>query len=370
MALFGLRRTHGTTAESPAAPAAATPAGPRPVRDLVADLEDLVYLEGQLVLGRQPPRPAWEVDQVVDALAEAHYPRATDALAQALSRAVRPDAPLTTALLDALGRDGSEAALGALLDVALGRTADVAARAAAVLAEASGAFPLVVTRLQDPDPQVRRAAAALLARLGGADAVEPLVARLADDDAAVREQAAGALGDLADARAVLPLLHAEETERRTARAGHSAVTWTGHLSPYLLAAGRIVTGDPALGWTLSSALPYQAQEQLAAALAEARRDAGITEAPPAHDDWTVAALRDLLQGTGSGEEVRYHDARSFVTDRERCRHLGLALREETGESHSTVYGEQVDQVAVVTCTDGTLRLVGDQERVRALEGAP
>ncbi len=60
-------------------------------------------------------------------------------------------------------------------------------------------------------------AAALLGKLGGERAVEPLIAALADEAACVREAAARALGKIGDARAVEPLIAARRDKDRDVR---------------------------------------------------------------------------------------------------------------------------------------------------------
>jgi hypothetical protein len=367
-------------AEPPVEVAAAVRAAPD-LPTLLREFDQLVELESDVVRNRQPHLPAREVEPVLLALAATHDPAATAALVAAASRAVVADAPLTLGLLEALAGDGSRAAADGLVAVALGRPQDVADRAAATLVEAAlpEALASAVARLDDPDPAVRGRAAGLVARVGGTGATPFLTPLLDDPDASVREQAASALGDVADEDAVLALLVAEETDRRSRRAGLSSVTFSGKLSPYLLAVARIATGDRGVGWDLSGPLPYDGEEQLQRLVAPAGQArsaelATATVAVPeqAAPQWGTAELASLLvRGSISqrGNELRYLDARQLVTDRERCRRLGLAVTEAAGESHTTVYGEKRDEVVDVVCHDGTLHLVGDRDDVLRLEGA-
>ena len=350
MALLQRLRRSRAPAPSVAPPRPRTPA------DDVEDLRQLVETEGQLVLGRQPPQPAWQVDPVVSALARRGTEEAVAALAEGARRAVRPDAPLTLALLQALGEAGSEAATDALVVVAIGRSQDLADRAAVVLPQTPHAFARAARRLADPDSRARQAAARLVARLDGDQAVEALLPLLADDDRTVAEATADALAVLADDRAVAPLLRADARACVTVRSGLDAVTTEGRLSPYLLAAGRIVSGDQALGWTLSSRPAYEAQEELEALLAEARAAAGVPRpAWAAVRSWAVADVVALLD-RGAGPTLRYADAGHYLLDLERCRRLGLAVAESTGETSTTVYGERTQRLATVSCADGELRL--------------
>jgi hypothetical protein len=379
VALFGA--LHRKQVQADPAPVVAAPVL-QGVPALVDELDQLVALTSERIRERREPLAAWQVDRVVEALAEEHDPIASEALARAARRAVDADAPLTAALLRGLVRDGSDTALEALLDDALGRTEDLAARASAALAEvaAEQVVPRVVARLSTPEPDVRARAVTLVGRLGGAGAVDALVPLLTDDAATVRDRAAEALGDLGDPRALLPLLVAEETERRGARAGHSAMTFDGRLSPYLLAVARIVTGDRAVGWSLLRERPYDGEDHLAALVEPARSTCATdltaaTEGIPVRrqDAWRVEELEALLaRGAALRQDVarpelHYFDAAGLVRDRERCRRLGLEVGEEAGESHDTVYGEKVDWVVTVGCADGILRLVGDQEDVLRVE---
>jgi hypothetical protein len=380
VALFGsLRRK-----PSPE-PAVTPPAAPalKDVQALVTELDELLELESIHVRGRQPHLSAFQVAPVVEALADAHDPAATAALARAAGSVVGGDAPFTLALLDGLVQDGSEPAISALVGLALEGSGDVAARAARALVERAPipAVPLTTARLTDPDPQVRGRAASVRARLGGPEAVGALAPLLTDTSPEVREQAASALAETADPRAVLPLLVAEETERRTTRAGLSSVTWTGQVSPALRAAATIVTGDGTLGWDLARQLPYAAEERLealteparSAAAAQLRAATGHLAVEPLAP-WTTARLEDLLTRSGVsphlGHELRYLDGRAFVTARERCHRLALPDPQSAGDSHDTVYGEKNDWVADVTCTDGAVRLVVDAEDLRAAERQP
>ncbi len=68
------------------------------------------------------------------------------------------------------------------------------------------ALPVLLEKLKDNSPQVRRSAADALGRLRDARAVQPLIAALQDEDWGVRSSAAKALGEIGDKRAVLPLI--------------------------------------------------------------------------------------------------------------------------------------------------------------------
>jgi hypothetical protein len=356
--------------------------GAEGVRALAAELDLLVEVERDRVRNRQHPLAAWQVEPVVAALGQAHDPLATEALARAARELVVADAPLTAAVLDALVQDGSRAALDGLVDVALDRSGEVAARATGALAAQApaDALPVVEARLRAPDPAVRSRGVALVVRLAGTGAVPVLLPMLADEDPTVRDAVTTALGEVGDERAVLPLLVAEEIDRRTRRHGLSAVTFSGRVSPRLRAAAQVVTGDRTLGWDLSRRRPYDAEAELdrvlapaVAEYAEALRPATADLPPPCLQSWTVGALEDLLARDGvsrhdlAGAELVYLDGAAYVTDRERCRRLGLALTEGTGDTHDTVYGETVDQVASVTCVDGVLVLVADGADVRRAE---
>lgn len=351
-------------------------------RDVVLHkLEELLALDSELGRNGQPRLAGWEVQPVVTALAELHEPTVTAALVKAATTRVSAEAPLTVALLEALADDGGPAATAGLVDVALGSHPDVAALAVTTLerAPSEGAVNRTLARLSDPDAEVRARAAALAARLAGAHAAPRLLPLLDDPEPAVRERAAELLAANGGADVVLPLLVAEETDCLLRRAGLSHVTFAGRLSPYLLAAARVVTGDAGVGWQLAQPLPYDAEQRLDELVATAREAhatdlAAATAALPAAaaTTWGVSALTELL-GQGGGPErggaLHYLDGRAYVTARERCRRLGLAVTEEHGELTTTVYGEKQELVATVTCADGALRLVADVDDVRRAEGA-
>jgi HEAT repeat protein len=356
--------------------------GAEGVRALAAELDLLVEVERDRVRNRQHPLAAWQLDPVVAALGQAHDPVATEALARAARALVVADAPLTAAVLEALAQDGSQAALDGLVDVALERSGEVAAQATGALAAQAPAeaLPVVEARLRGPDPAVRSRGVALVVRLAGAGAVPALLPLLADENLSVRDAVTTALGEVGDERAVLPLLVAEETDRRTRRHGLSAVTFSGRVSPHLRAAAQVVTGDRTLGWDLSRRRPYDAEAELDRVLApavarqgEALQAATADLPSPRLPSWTVSTLEDLLTRDGvsrhdlAGAELVYLDGTAYVTDRERCRRLGLALTEARGDTHDTVYGERVDQVASVTGVDGVLVLVADGADVRRAE---
>jgi hypothetical protein len=382
MALFsGRRRKHAH--DHPDVPVVMPPAAPPTTADLAARLDNLLELESMRVREHQQRLAGWQVDAVLDALAEMHDPVASAALARAVRSLVGADAPFTSAAFDAAVRDGSDVTVDALVDVAVTRWEDLARLATRVLVDAKppSALRFARARLSDSDGEVRARAVSLVAELDGAAAVDAVLPMLADDAAKVRRQAAESLGDLGDRRALVPLLVEEERERRTTRAGTSAVTWTGRMSPYLVAAARIATGDPTIGWTLARELPYDAeqrlQELLGPVIAEsaAQVAAAVTDVDVRRVEiWQATALEDLLavgavsRHDSRGPELRYFDAKDFVTDCERCRRLGLRVTEAAGESTTTVYGEREDWVASVTCVDGTLRLVTDREDLRRLRG--
>ncbi len=358
-------------AELAGVPRGQTAHDPERLRAAVALLDGLVATESARVRAHQPPLAAAEVAPVVVAVAEAHDPLAAEALVQAARAVETPDAPLTLAVLDALARDGSETAVAGLVDVALGSRGDLAARAVGTLERRlpTKGFHHALSRLDDGDPATRARAVDLVAFLGGQHGSEAIVPLLTDDDPVVRERAAVALGEVGDEGALLPLLVAEERERRTVRAGHSAVTWTGRVSPYLLAAAEIVTADRSLGSTLTRELPYEAQQLLEELVEPAAHSvsAGVralTDRLPVerHTPWTVAEVVELLEGSSDGapgDELVYNDACWFVTDRERCRRLGLEVVEER-------HPAAVELVVRVECADGSLSLVADREQMRGL----
>lgn len=82
------------------------------------------------------------------------------------------------------------------------------ARALRTMEGRSGAIAVsdIITRLDDPDGEVREEAAHALGRIGSTDAVEPLIGHLRDPRSPIRPQAARALGRIADSRAVQPLI--------------------------------------------------------------------------------------------------------------------------------------------------------------------
>jgi len=83
---------------------------------------------------------------------------------------------------------------------------------------------LIETLGYQKDPEVRKAAAAALGRIGDVRAVEPLVAALQDEDDWVGGQAALALGSTGDPRAVSPLIAAlREGQRLTRSAAADAL---------------------------------------------------------------------------------------------------------------------------------------------------
>ncbi|MFA5883088.1 MAG: HEAT repeat domain-containing protein [Acidimicrobiia bacterium] len=354
----------------------------------VAELDRLAAVDHERFRLDLEPLPAEQVGPVVEAVAAMRDPGALDALARAAATVRRADAPLTGALFDAFVADGSATAIDVLVAIALDRWDSRAGRAAAALATLplDQVVPRVTERFDDRDREARVGAVSLVARVAGPDdALEVLLPLLGDDAADVRERVAERLAETGDVRAVLPLLIAEESERRTTRAGFSAVTFSGRPSAYLRAASQILADEPreTWAWDLDRQLPYEAEATLERTLASVvdARSADVLAATenlavrsPA--PWTVSSIASLLERSGvsrhgrTDAELQYLDARRFVTDRDRCRRLGLSVSESSGESHATVYGEKVDWVATVTCDDGTLRLVADQESVHQLERSP
>ena len=79
-----------------------------------------------------------------------------------------------------------------------------------ILAKSSNqkSLSVIISELEDPDPEVRRAVAKALGKLGDEQAVPPLLAKLDDPDEEVRKAVAEALGELGDKQAV-PLLLAK-----------------------------------------------------------------------------------------------------------------------------------------------------------------
>jgi HEAT repeat protein len=74
-----------------------------------------------------------------------------------------------------------------------------------LIAGCSNEVSRAIRNLQDPSPQVRREAAALLGTTRDSRSVEPLIKALGDPDVKVRRTAAEALGAIGDPRAIEPL---------------------------------------------------------------------------------------------------------------------------------------------------------------------
>jgi HEAT repeat protein len=110
-------------------------------------------------------------------------------------------------------------ALPALLEaLATGPTVGAREAAAAALARLGGAaLSPLVERLGAPDPDLRQAAAAVLAALADGRAVAPLAARLADGDPNVRAAAAEALARVGGADALAALRAAAGSDDATLR---------------------------------------------------------------------------------------------------------------------------------------------------------
>jgi HEAT repeat protein len=120
---------------------------------------------------------------------------------------------------EALSRAADAAVLDDLLRV-LGAGPGVGAREAAAAALAQlgvHAVPALVERLAAEDPDLRQAAASVLAAIADRRSVPPLAARLADPDPNVRAAAADALGKIGGAEAVAALGAAVESDDATLR---------------------------------------------------------------------------------------------------------------------------------------------------------
>ena len=117
-----------------------------------------------------------------------------------------PSFEIRAAAARALGPFGAFEALPALLGALHDdpEVADAAADALVGLGPSAGESVLAL--LPDPAWAVRRAAAAVLGRLGDPLALESLIHTLTDQHPQVRGAGAIALGEIADARATLPLI--------------------------------------------------------------------------------------------------------------------------------------------------------------------
>lgn len=85
----------------------------------------------------------------------------------------------------------------------------------------------MISRLKDPDVEIKMAAASALGLLGDLRAVDPLIQLLDDPDPLVHERAAFSLGRLRDARAFWPLL--QKLGEADPFVRHTAVTALGRL---------------------------------------------------------------------------------------------------------------------------------------------
>ena len=85
----------------------------------------------------------------------------------------------------------------------------------------SQAIDLLVTKLKDEDPRIRRNVAWLLGQSKSSSALKPLLVALKDQDEGVRAAAATSLGELRDPQAVEPLIGALKDENGQVR--HSVV---------------------------------------------------------------------------------------------------------------------------------------------------
>jgi len=98
-------------------------------------------------------------------------------------------------------------------------------------------LPLVASRLDDPDPDVRRKAASAIAKIGSSagQALPQLVAALESDDSFVRDRAAYTLGQLGQsASSAVPALKRTlliDESRQVAETARTAITEIQPLSP-------------------------------------------------------------------------------------------------------------------------------------------
>jgi HEAT repeat protein len=119
-----------------------------------------------------------------------------------------PDAEVRVAAADAaihLRTAGATDTVAAWLNAPDARLRRKACEVASALPSPRAVAPLART-LGDPDPDVRAAAADALAHQASPDAVAPLLGRLDDPAPAVRQRIVAALAALADPRAVVPLV--------------------------------------------------------------------------------------------------------------------------------------------------------------------
>jgi len=136
-------------------------------------------------------------EEVRTAAREAFRRRHSDSLTRLLSdRLSEPGRARTVARL--LADVGETATL-----IEAARTGDPSVRRVVIEAlEQSGAIRELVLALEDRRPERRRAACEQIGALGAPEGVEPLVTRLSDPDAEVRITAAGALATISDRSAL------------------------------------------------------------------------------------------------------------------------------------------------------------------------
>jgi HEAT repeat protein len=136
-----------------------------------------------------------------------------------VERLADPSWRVRSAAVERFGAGAPAAALAPLAAV-LADGPGVGAREAAAAALArigAPAVPALVERLGAEDPDLRQAAAGVLAAIADARAVAPLTARLADPDPNVRAAAAEALGKIGGPAAVATLRAAVESDDATLR---------------------------------------------------------------------------------------------------------------------------------------------------------
>lgn len=137
-----------------------------------------------------------------------------------LERLADPSWRVRAAVAERLARTPEPAAIVPALADSLVGGASVGARdaAAAALSRLGGAaLPLLVERMDSPDPELRIAIGSILGAIGDRRAVPPLAARLADEDPNVRAAAAEALGRIGGPEAASALQAALDSDDATLR---------------------------------------------------------------------------------------------------------------------------------------------------------
>jgi MFS family permease len=127
----------------------------------------------------------------------------------------RIDEGRETTTFDIVTRLATPGVVRNLVNMSIIGGADEADRAAKALrsvdgAESDVAIGDIVSRLVDPDHEVREEAARALGRIGSAEAFDALVGQLRDRDSSIRPEAARSLGKVGDARAAPFLMEALE----------------------------------------------------------------------------------------------------------------------------------------------------------------